>query len=114
MATLRAAPTQPEFPWCLKEGPLNRGEIEPPTPAIPSIKLQQLCKTTIQHTYQRNAADSESDTINSSARPGQFGTQLVCNVKGTANNKWHPKHNDTGCQASWLERPARASEGVWI
>ena len=50
MATLRAAPTQPEFPWCLKEGPLNRGEIEPPTPAIPSIKLQQLCKTTIQHT----------------------------------------------------------------
>ena len=31
MATLRAAPTQPGTPWCLKkEGPANKGEMEPP------------------------------------------------------------------------------------
>ena len=92
MATLQAAPTQPESPWCLKkEEPANRGEMEPPTPTTPSTKLQQLRQKTRQHTYQRNAADSESDSINSSARPGQFGTQLGCNVKGTADNKWDPQ-----------------------
>ena len=117
MATLWVAPTQTESPWCLKrEEPANRGEMEPPTPRTPSTKLQQLRQNTRQYTYQRNVADSENDTINSSARPGQFGTQLGCNVKGTVNNKWDPQtqFNDTGCQASWLEMPARASEGVRI
>ena len=42
MATLQVAPTQQKSPWCLeKEGPANRGEMEPPTP---STKLQQLHK----------------------------------------------------------------------
>ena len=39
MATLRAAPTQPGSPWCLKkEGPVNKDEMEPPTPTTPSTK----------------------------------------------------------------------------
>ena len=39
MATLRAAPTQPGSPWCLKkEGPANKGEMETPTPITPSTK----------------------------------------------------------------------------
>ena len=39
MATLRAAPTQPGSPWCLKkEGPANKGEMETPTPTTPSTK----------------------------------------------------------------------------
>ena len=46
MATLRAASTQPETLWCLKkEGPANRGVIEPPTPTTPSTKLKQLRQT---------------------------------------------------------------------
>ena len=45
MATLRAAPTKQESPWYLKkEGPANRGEMEPTTPTTPSTKLQQLLK----------------------------------------------------------------------
>ena len=92
MATRRAAPTQPESPWCLKkDGPANGGESERPTPITPSTKLQQLRQKTRQQTYQRNAADRESDTTNSSACPRQFGTQLACNVEGTADNKWDPQ-----------------------
>ena len=46
MATLRTAPTQPETLWCLKkEGPANRGEMEPSTPTAPSTKLKQLRQT---------------------------------------------------------------------
>ena len=89
MATLRVTPIHPESLWCLKmEGPAYRGEMEPPTPTTPSTKLQQLHEKTRQHTYERNAANSESDTINSSARPRQYGTRLGCNVEGTADNKW--------------------------
>ena len=90
MATLRVTPIQPESLWCLKmEGPVYRGEMEPPTPTTPSTKLQQLHEETRQHTYKRNAANSESDTINSSARPKTIRyTRLGCNVEGTADNKW--------------------------
>ena len=39
MATLGAAPTQPGSPWCLKkEEPVNKDEMEPPTPTTPSTK----------------------------------------------------------------------------
>ena len=45
MATLRAAPTQPGSPWCLKkEGPANKGEMEPPTPTTPSTKRSSCIK----------------------------------------------------------------------
>ena len=41
-----SSPTQPETLWCLKkEGPANRGVIEPPTPTTPSTKLKQLHQT---------------------------------------------------------------------
>ena len=60
MATLRAAPTQPGSPWCLKkEGPANKGEMEPPTPTTPKHQAQQLHRN--KHTYQMKAADSESN-----------------------------------------------------
>ena len=84
MATLQAAPTQPKPPWCLKkQGPANRGEMEPPTPTIPSTKLQQLRqkeKKNRQHTHQRNAADSESNTKKPWCKPRaiQYLTQLQC------------------------------------
>ena len=78
MATLRAAPTQPKSPRCLKkEGTAKRGEMEPLTSTTPSTKLQQLHKKkkNRQHTYQRNAADSKRATPkNHTVSPGQFST----------------------------------------
>ena len=68
MATLRAAPTQPKSPQCLKkEGPAKRGEMEPLTPTTPQRPQAPSCSSCIkkknrQHTYQQNAADSESNT----------------------------------------------------
>ena len=101
MATLRVTPIQPESLWCLKmDGPVYRGEMEPPTPTTPSTKLQQLHEETRQHTYKRNAANSESDTINSSARPRQYGTlDLAAMPKALQITNGTCKRNDTGCQA---------------
>ena len=74
--------------WCLKkEGPANRGEMEPLTPTTPSTKHSS-CIEKQTHTYQMNAADSESNTKNCSASPEQFGAKLDCNVEGAVDNKW--------------------------
>ena len=104
MATLRAAPTQPESPWCLqKEGPANRGEMEPPTPTTPSTKRSS-CIEKQTHTYQMNAADSESNTKNCSASPEQFGAKLNRNVEGAVDNQWQGH-----TMSSQLTRDARKS-----
>ena len=82
MATLRVAPTQPKSPRCLKkEGTAKRGEMEPLTSTTPSTKLQQLHKKkNRQHTYQQNAADSESNTKKPQCKPReiQYLTRLQC------------------------------------
>ena len=75
MATLPVAPTQLESPWCLKkEGPANRGEMEPLTSTTPST-MRSSCIEKNRHTLmaQMTAADSESNAKNCSASPEQFG-----------------------------------------
>lgn len=96
MAPLRVAPTQPESPGCLKkEGPANRGEMEPPTPATPSTKRSS-CVEKQTHTYQMNAADSESKTKTAVQTP----SNLVLNSTVMSKELWITSGKDTQCQAS--------------
>ena len=96
MATLRVAPTQPESPGCLKkEGPANRGEMEPPTPATPSTKRSS-CIEKQTHTYQMNAADSERNTRNAVQAP----SKSVLNSTAVAKELWITRGRETRCQAS--------------
>ena len=86
MATLRAAPTQPGTPWCLKkEGPVSKGEMEPPTPT-PSTKRGSCIEKTSTLT-KRKAADSESNAQNCSASPKQFGAKLNRNGEGAVDGQ---------------------------
>ena len=77
MATLRAAPTQPKSPRCLKkEGTAKRGEMEPLTSTTPSTKLQQLHK---KKKTDNTLTDGMQLTVraipkNRGASPGQFST----------------------------------------
>ena len=78
MATLRAAPTQPKSPRCLKkEGTAKRGEMEPLTSTTPSTKLQQLHKT--KKKTDNTLTNGMQLTVraipkNRGASPGQFST----------------------------------------
>ena len=77
MATLRAAPTQPKSPWCLKkEGTAKRGEMEPLTSTTPSTKLQQLHKKKKTDNTLTNGMQLTVRAIpkNRGASPGQFST----------------------------------------
>ena len=60
--------------------------MEPPTPTTQSTKRSS-CIEKQTHTYQMNAADSESDTKNCSASPKQFSSRLDCNVEGAVDNQ---------------------------
>ena len=54
MPTLPAAPTQPESPWCLKkEGPANRGEMEPLTSTTPSTMRSSCIEKTDSHLWPK-------------------------------------------------------------
>ena len=77
MATLRAAPTQPKSPRCLKkEGTAKRGEMEPLTSTTPSTKLQQLHKKKKTDNTLTNGMQPTVRAMpkNRSASPGQFST----------------------------------------
>ena len=77
MATLRAAPTQPKSPRCLKkEGTAKRGEMEPLTSTTPSTKLQQLHKKKKTDNTLTNGMQLTVRAIpkNHGASPGQFST----------------------------------------
>ena len=76
MATLRAAPTQPKSPRCLKkEGTAKRGEMEPLTSTTPSTKLQQLHKKKKTDTLtNRMQLTVRAIPKNRGASPGQFST----------------------------------------
>ena len=77
MATLRAAPTQPKSPRCLKkEGTAKRGEMEPLTSTTPSTKLQQLHKKKKTDNTLTNGMQLTVRAIpkNRGASPGQFST----------------------------------------
>ena len=78
MATLRAAPTQPKSPRCLKkEGTAKRGEMESLTSTTPSTKLQQLHKK--KKKTDNTLTNGMQLTVraipkNRGASPGQFST----------------------------------------
>ena len=77
MATLRAAPTQPKSPRCLKkEGTAKRGEMEPLTSTTPSTKLQQLHKKKKPDNTLTKGMQLTVRAIpkNRGASPGQFST----------------------------------------
>ena len=77
MATLRAAPTQPKSPRCLKkEGTAKRCEMEPLTSTTPSTKLQQLHKKKKTDNTLTNGMQLTVRAIpkNRGASPGQFST----------------------------------------
>ena len=77
MATLRAAPTQPKSPRCLKkEGTAKRGEMEPLTSTTPSTKLQQLHKKKKTDNTLTNGMQMTVRAIpkNRGASPGKFST----------------------------------------
>ena len=77
MATLRAAPTQPTSPRCLKkEGTAKRGEMEPLTSTTPSTKLQQLHQKKKTDNTLTNGMQLTVRAIpkNRGASPGQFST----------------------------------------
>ena len=77
MATLRAAPTQPKSPRCLKkEGTAKRAEMEPLTSTTPSTKLQQLHKKKKTDNTLTNGMQMTVRAIpkNRGASPGQFST----------------------------------------
>ena len=77
MATLRAAPTQPKSPRCLKkEGTAKRGEMEPLTSTTPSTKLQQLHKKKKTDNTLTNGMQLTVRAIpkNRGGSPGQFST----------------------------------------
>ena len=89
MATLRVTPHPSGISLVLKNGGASvQGWNGTSDSNNPKHQAAAVAWKTRQHTYERNAAKSESDTINSSARPRQYGTRLGCNVEGTADNKW--------------------------
>ena len=87
MATLRAAPTQPGTPWCLKkEGPANKGEMEPPTPTTPSTKHSS-CIEKQTHLPNERQLTVRATPKNCSASPEQFGAKLDRNGEGAVDDQ---------------------------
>ena len=88
MATLRAGPTQPGTPWCLKkEGPANKGEMEPPTPTTPSTKCSS-CIEKQAHLPNERQLTVRATPTNCSASPEQFGAKLDRNGEGAVDDQW--------------------------
>ena len=86
MATLRAAPTQPGSPWCLKkEGPANKGEMEPPTPTTPSTKRSSCIEKQAHLPNERQL--TVTVTVADSASPKQFGAKLNRNGEGAVDGQ---------------------------
>ena len=104
MATLRTAPTQPETPWCLKkEGPANKGEMEPPTPTTPSTKCSS-CIEKQAHLPNERQLTVRATPTNCSVSPEQFGAKLNRNGEGAVDDQ--RQGHTMSCQ---LTREARKS-----
>ena len=87
MATLRAAPTQPGTPWCLKkEGPVSKGEMEPPTPTTPSTKRSS-CIEKQAHLPNERQLTVRATPKNCSVSPEQFGAKLDRNGEGAVDDQ---------------------------
>ena len=84
--------------------------MEPPTPTTPSTKLQQLRlkkDNTLTNGMQLTVRATPQTAV-------QAQGNSVLNSTAMSKELWITNGKDTRCQASWLEMPARASEGVQI
>ena len=95
MATLRAAPTQPGTPWCLKkEQPEKKGEMEPPTPTTPSTK----CSSCIEK--QAHLPNERQLTVRATPKTAvQAPSNSVLNSTAMEKELWMANSKDTQCQA---------------
>ena len=95
MATLRAAPTQPGTPWCLKkEGPVSKGEMEPPTPT-PSTKRGSCIEK------QAHLPNERQLIVRATPKTAvQAPSNLVLNSTAMEEELWMANGKDTRCHAS--------------
>ena len=95
MATLRAAPTQPGTPWCLKkEGPEKKGEMEPPTPT-PSTKRGSCIEK------QAHLPNERQLIVRATPKTAvQAPSNLVLNSTAMEKELWMANGKDTQCHAS--------------